>query len=153
MKTNHILTECPTIELITASGEPLPILSCIEAPVQIAGSFKAVHKFLVVQSLIYPVILGTDFLYKHQLCLDFTSTPVKIQQHDTDLQDVQPMWNAELEAKAKRYATAAILNSSPDVVDECSIPQYVTGHAKTRHICTIFKIRFFDLTWSSYLGE
>ena len=124
MKTNHILTEWPTIELITASGEPLPILSCIEAPVQIAGSFKAVHKFLVVQSLIYPVILGTDFLYKHQICLDFTSTPVTVQQHDTDLQDIQPMWNAELEAKAKRYATAAILNSSPDVVDECSIPQY-----------------------------
>ena len=74
MKTNHILTECPTIELITASGEPLLILSCIEAPVQITGLFKAVHKFLVV----HPVILGTDFLYKHQLCLDFASTSVTV---------------------------------------------------------------------------
>ena len=34
------------------------------------------------------------------------------------------MWNTELEAKAKRYVTAAILNSSLDVVVDCSIPQY-----------------------------
>ena len=34
------------------------------------------------------------------------------------------MWNAEIEVKAKRYATAAVGNSNHDIIDECSIPQY-----------------------------
>ena len=124
METHPISSGNPFIELVTASGKPLPILSCVEAPIQMTNTIKTTHQFLIVHSLIYPVILGTDFLYRHQLSLDFTSIPVTVHQHNADLQDVQPMWNAEVELKTKRYATAAIGNSNHDVVDECSIPQY-----------------------------
>ena len=34
------------------------------------------HSFVVVQSLITPVILGIDFMQKHGLVLDFTTTPL-----------------------------------------------------------------------------
>ena len=124
METCPLSAGSPFIELVTASGEPLPILSYVEAPVEMTNTVKATHQFLVVHSLIYPVILGTDFLYKYQLSLDFTSTPVTVQQHTTDFQDIQPMWDAEREVKAKRYATTAIGNSNHDIIDECSIPLY-----------------------------
>ena len=66
-------------QLVTASGEPLPIVSCVKASVQITDDhFLISHQFFVVDSLIYPVILGTDFLHKHHLCLNFTSSSVTI---------------------------------------------------------------------------
>ena len=78
-----------------------------------------------MDSLIYPVILETDFLYKHHLFLDFTSSPVTIQHNTSDLDSVQPLWDATVEAKAKRCATAAINAASDhDIVEECSIPHY-----------------------------
>ena len=111
--------------LVTASGESLPIISCVEASVHMTDHFMATHQFLIVDSLIYPVILGTDFLYKHRLCLDFTSSPVTIQHNTSDLDSVQPLWDATVEAKAKRCATAAISAASDhDIVEECSIPRY-----------------------------
>ena len=81
METYPIPSGNPFIELVTASGEPLPVLSCVAAPVQMLNTNITTQKFLVVNSLIYPVILGTDFLYRHQLSLDFTSSPVTVQQH------------------------------------------------------------------------
>ena len=125
MNTNPSSHGCSSIQLVTASGESLPIVSCVKTSVQITDHFMATHQFLIVDSLIYPVILGTDFLYKHHLCLDFTSSPVTIQHNTSDLDSVQPLWDATVEAKAKRCATAAIsATSDHDIVDECSIPRY-----------------------------
>ena len=36
----------------------------------------------MVKSLITPAILGTDFLQKHKIVLDFSTMPVTV--HDTD---------------------------------------------------------------------
>ena len=125
MNTNPSSHGCSSIQLVTASGESLPIVSCVETSVQITDHFMATHQFLIVDSLIYPVILGTDFLYKHHLCLDFTSSPVTIQHNTSDLDSVQPLWDATVEAKAKRCATAAVsATSDHDIVEECSIPRY-----------------------------
>ena len=114
----------PAIELITNLREHLPVMGCVKALIQMTDTFQITHQFLVVSSLIYPVILGTDFLYQYQLSLDSTSIPEIVQQHTDDLMTVQPLWNAEQEAKAKRCAVAVIGNSNHDIVDECSIPQY-----------------------------
>ena len=100
MNTCRTSQQCSSIKLVTASGEPLPIVSCVEASVQMTGDFTT-HQFLIVESLIYPVILGTDFLYKHHLCLDFTSTPVTVQQNVSELDGIQPLWDTTVEAKAK----------------------------------------------------
>ena len=44
---------CSSIQLVTASGEPLPIVSCVKASVQITDDhFLTSHQFFVVDSLI-----------------------------------------------------------------------------------------------------
>ena len=53
------LRVCP--KLVTASGQPLSVVDHIAATVQI-GQLKVRHNFIVVNSLVTPVILGTDFL-------------------------------------------------------------------------------------------
>ena len=63
--------------LVTASGQPLPMVDHIEATMLI-GQLRVRHNFLVVESLVTPAILGTDFLQKHGLTLDFTVTPVAV---------------------------------------------------------------------------
>ena len=52
---------------MTASGDPLPILAQIQANVKL-GELDIVHHFFVVENLIAPIILGTDFLNQ----LDFS---------------------------------------------------------------------------------
>ena len=52
--------------MITATGEPLPVVDLVQVPVQV-GDFKTVHEFMVVDCLMYPVILGVDFLQKNAL--------------------------------------------------------------------------------------
>jgi len=91
MNTHISLQECSSIHLITASGEPLPIVDCVDAPIEIAGNFTTKHQ-LVVDLLIYPVILGTDFLHKHHVCLDFTCSQVTVQQNMSEIERVQPLW-------------------------------------------------------------
>ena len=65
----------PEVKLITASGEPLPIVGHVQTTVQV-GSLKVAHDFVVVDSLIYPVIL--DFLQVNEVVLDFISVPVSV---------------------------------------------------------------------------
>ena len=85
MNTRQISQGCSSIRLVTASGEPLPIISCVEATINMTD----------------PVILRTDFLYKHHLCLDFTSFPVTVQQNASELNSAQPLWDAVVEVKVK----------------------------------------------------
>jgi len=125
MNIRPSLQECSSIQLVTALGESLSIVDCVDAPIQMTDTFMTTHQFLVVDSLIYPVILGTDFLYKHHLRLDFISSPVSVQHNMSKIKSVLPMWDAAIETRAKRYATAAI-GAAPelDIFDECSIPRY-----------------------------
>lgn len=67
----------PQPSLITASGDPLPIISYIRAPVLI-GQLRAMHEFIVVDSLVTLVILGTDFLQENNVALDFSSSLVMV---------------------------------------------------------------------------
>ena len=48
-------------QLVTASGEPLLVIDHIRAKVKIKG-LQMVHDFLLVDSLVVPVILGIKFL-------------------------------------------------------------------------------------------
>ena len=100
---------CSSIQLVTASGESLPIVSCVKVSVQITDDhLLTTHQFFVVNSLIYPLILGNEFLDKNHLYLDFTPSSVTIQHNASDLDCIQPLWDATVEAKAKRFAIAAI---------------------------------------------
>ena len=71
----------PEVKLITASGEPLSIIGHVQTTVQV-GSLKVAHDFVVVDSLIYPVILGIDFLQVNEVVLDFTSVSVSVRHRE-----------------------------------------------------------------------
>ena len=65
------------IQLVTASGDQLPIIQHVKATVQL-GELIVSHEFVVVKTLVAPVILGVDFLHKHGFMLDFTHNPVMV---------------------------------------------------------------------------
>ena len=68
------------LQLVSAAGEPIPVVGRVVLPVQVGG-LHVEHPMIVVQSLITQVILGMDFLQKHGLVLDFTTSPVNITAH------------------------------------------------------------------------
>ena len=70
--------ETKPLRLVTASGDDLPIMDHIRAPVKL-GELKLVQEFVVVA----PVILGIDFLHDNALVLDFTVTPVRVCNYQT----------------------------------------------------------------------
>ena len=65
------------LNLVSAAGEPISVIGKIMAPIQV-GNIHANYNFIVVHSLITPVILGMGFLQKHGIVLDFTTMPVTI---------------------------------------------------------------------------
>ena len=77
------------------------------------------HPFVVVQSLITPVISGIDFMQKHGLVLDFTITPVTIHSKKMSVNcqpDVQPLLNAMKKDKIKVAAVPSISQSTDDTI-------------------------------------
>ena len=70
------------LRLVTASGDNLPIVGRIRAPVKL-GEPELVHEFVVAESLVALVILGIDFLHDNALVLDFTATPVRVYDYHT----------------------------------------------------------------------
>ena len=121
----------PQVRLITASGEPLQIAGRVQASVRIY-QLNIIHQFLVVDKLVTPVILGLDFLQQHNLVLNFVSRPVTInnctqivnQKLETIPHDLQPVVEAAQQIKSKICAIAAIQDSTNDLIDDCSIPDF-----------------------------
>ena len=62
---------------MTASGEELPILDHVRAPIHL-GELKLMHNFVVVNNLVSPVILGVDILQANVLVLDCTKTQLEV---------------------------------------------------------------------------
>ena len=117
-------------QLVTASGEPLLVVDHIRAKVKIK-ELQLTHDFLVVNSLVVPVILGINFLQKNQLVLDFSCTPVGVQAggakpQRNDQQDSQwkALWTAEHKCRKGVCATLEEEEPGIDAADECSIPRF-----------------------------
>ena len=111
---------------ITASGEPLSIVDYVKTTVQV-DSFKTEHEFVVVESLIYPVILGIDFLQHNELVLDFTTIPVSVCHSGKKLNltpQIEAIWHSEKDVKSRRCAAAVIDDQSSNMINECSVPKY-----------------------------
>ena len=120
----------PQLHLVTASGDPLPIMAHLQLPV-ILGEDCMSHNFVVVNSLVVPVILGVDFLHTHGLSLDFSTVPVKINPtkspHGNTEQDpaAVAIYNAQHADKLKRCPIAVLQDAKDsDIVDECAIPWF-----------------------------
>ena len=94
----------------------------LDVPIQ-QRDVKVDHSFVLVQSLITPVTLGIDFMQKHGLVLDFTTTPItiSIQTIHVNCQpdhDLEPLLSAMRKVKLK---VAAIPSMSQSIEDDCEI--------------------------------
>ena len=104
------------LKLVSAAGE-------LVAPVSV-GTLHVDHNFVVVHSLITPVILGIDFLHKHGIVLDFTTTPVTIQNMNPPPNiptEAQPILESARHTISKVCTVASIADSSEDIIDNCAV--------------------------------
>ena len=117
----------PQIQLVTASGDKLPIHDCLKVTIKVQGE-KFTHD-LVVDKLITPVILGIDFLQKHQLTLNFSRIPVVMTKNThsaaaTELSDVLRPICAAHQQVHERYCGTIGLEHSEENIDECTVPKF-----------------------------
>lgn len=130
---NLLNAPVPKLRLVTASGEPMLITGCIQAPIRIS-QLEITHQFLVMERLVTPVILRVDFLQQHNLVLNFAFNPVVIskpthlveQTPEAIPTSLQPMIEAEHHLQSKICAVAAVEDPGDDAIDDCSIPKFDT---------------------------
>ena len=119
------------LRLVTTSGKHLPIVEHIQAPVKL-GELELMHEFVVVDSLVAPVILGVDFLQGNGLVLDFTQTPVMVRHATAKptmppsqaCAQVIPIYQDECRMQARACAITALDQPGEDMVDDCAVPNY-----------------------------
>ena len=118
------------LKLVSAAGEPIPVIGKVIAPITV-GALCVDHNFVVVHSLITPVILGIDFLQKHGIVLDFTTMPVTIHNinplidHDIP-PEAQPILDTARNTTRKVCAVASVTESNEDIIDNCAVPLFST---------------------------
>ena len=125
---NILPTALSPIQLKTAAGEPLPIIDYIQTQVCIANMESSVQQnFVVVSSLVAPVILGLDFFQQHGLILDFTGSNIKIYSKrapHSPPDRLQSIWK-ETQRNIPHIGTiAAIGNSATEPMEECAIQDF-----------------------------
>ena len=116
------------LKLVSASGDNIPILGCMTHPLCIS-ELKTTHSLIVVQSLIVPVILGLDFLQKHQVVLYFTYHPIKFssQTHKSDFSDYSDIKHVLDTARWATYKVCAVnvlTDTTEDTIDNCAVPLF-----------------------------
>ena len=112
---------------MSAAGDNIPTLRSINLSVRL-GPLRTNHSLVIVDSLISPVILGLDFLRKHKITVDFSSSPVNLtipQASDQNLQDLVPLFYANKKNKAKICAVEALTEPSEESIVECAVPLFV----------------------------
>ncbi|KRX75060.1 N-acetyltransferase 6 [Trichinella sp. T6] len=123
--------------LLAASGEEVNPWNSITLPLQL-GSFDGRYYFVVMDSLLTDVSLGTDFMTKYGICIDLggrlksclTSAPTLCALNFSDLFQppntsslIQPMDQAVIQSLKKRYRKELlrrIILSKPDGSDLAS---------------------------------
>ena len=135
LSTMNNVREAPQpkpIQLVTASGDQLPILQHIRTSVHLS-EFNMLHSFVMVESLVTPVILGIDFLQQNGLILDFTCMPVAVRRgfpntnmpiEDVALAKVVPIYEEDHLNEAHLCAIQSQNEFGANLVDECAIPDY-----------------------------
>ena len=119
LTSDHKLNAAPQdLQLVSAAGEPIPILGQITLPIQLGG-LKVDYLLVVVRSLITPVILGIDFMHKHGLVLDFTTTPISVRNNTMSV-DCQP--DLTQVHKMKVATVPSTFQSTDETVDDCAVP-------------------------------
>ena len=123
----------PQHKLVTASGQPLTIVNCVKLTVCL-NCLGVSHKFVVVQDLITPGILGIDFLQQHNLILNFFTSPVTVslpQPHlsppieiFTSPPEMQHIVQAEQQRRAKVCSVMTVADPALEIVKDAVIPLF-----------------------------
>ena len=139
MDVTHI-RPTPGLQLVTASGEQLKIVDYIKAPVTLGKLSTKYHDFVVVNNLVAPVILGMDFLQINRIVLDFASRPIGVltnKDFDTCTSDtLKPIFDAERKTKAKVCAVTTVDGQTPDIIEDCTIPNFTNSTKFEFPTCT-----------------
>ena len=112
---------------MSTAGDNIPILGCITLPIQL-GTLQANHSLVIVHSLINPLMLGLDFLHKHRIVVDFSSTPIKISipdASDLNLRDLVPLFDATKKNKGKICAIEVLKEPTKEAIDDSAVPLLV----------------------------
>ena len=108
------------------------------------------------------MILGVDFLKKHRLVLDFTSTPIGVTSRAAQLEedcpalDLQPIWKAAQKVLGKACAVASSMELTDETLDDCTVPlfskpltpNHEMPHCPLPHLSSILD-EYKDLFWTS----
>ncbi|KRZ52531.1 Gypsy retrotransposon integrase-like protein 1 [Trichinella nativa] len=114
------------VVLLTASGEEVNPWNSITLPLQL-GSFDGRYYFVVMDSLLTDVSLGTDFMTKYGICIDLDKSLddrryfYPLPPNTSSL--IQPMDQAVIQSLKKRYRKELlrrIILSKPDGSDLAS---------------------------------
>ena len=123
-------TKAKPLQLVTAAGNPLPILDHVRVAVKL-GELEIMHNFVLVENLVSPVILGVDFLHENRLVLDFTTTPVCVHHSNTSSTqenaadaEVLAVYDAAQKMHSKACAVPNTQSGGTDMIDECAIPEF-----------------------------
>ena len=123
--------------IVSAAGETIPVMGHIHLPVKI-GQLYVDHSFVVVHSLITPVILGIDFLRKHHLVLDFTSIPIgvksRLTQEVCQSPELELIWKTSEKVRAKTCAVVSTRELTEESLDDCTVPLYYKSHTPTHEL-------------------
>ena len=134
------VTTARSVQLVTASGDKLPILQHVKASIQL-GELNVLHEFVVIKTLVAPVILGIDFLQGNGLMLDFTHNPVAVTVRSPKLTSTQssmavaqiaPIYKATQKGV---FQACAVSESEDNIVDECVIPDYTVPSSSELPAC------------------
>ena len=111
------------------------------------GELNVLHEFVVVKTLVVPVILGIDFLQGNGLMLDFTQNPVAVSnklskttllaENSVAIAQVVPIYEA---AQKKLFQTCSISinqESEGDIVDDSAVPNYKVMSIDTGFWCQL----------------
>ena len=111
-----------------------------QGPVKLGKLSTKYHDFVVVNNLVAPVILGMDFLQINGIVLNFASRPIGVltnKDFDTCTSDtLKPIFDAERKTKAKVCAVTTVDGQTPDIIEDCTIPNFTNSTKFEFPTCT-----------------
>ena len=115
------------VTLLNASGGKIELSTCTTAPLEMGGQ-RALQQLWIVKELVCPVILGTNFMEKHAVEIDFKQKQVKVQDNVITAQE-EPVTNERCTVHNghttwENHYSATMTLPDTEETDECAIPDF-----------------------------
>ena len=104
-----------TVRLVNADGGDITPRGVAIMTIGL-GKFSAKHKFVVVDHLSTPVILGCDFLMRHGYVLDFQQCTYHRSQNPEEVLQLQPAWGHPPHTMPQPLHTITVDDECPQAI-------------------------------------